>query len=151
MGFTIEFDYVPQPTEKQMRWHKFYLRLAEMFASMSKDPRLKVGCIIVTENGIIYPGINGLEIGGSNEVDSLEEGKSGCVHAEFNSLIRLDASLHKKCKLFCNVLPCPVCSRAIINTKAISEVYYIKEYRDRKGIQILRNCGIVCEQIRLED
>ena len=52
--------------------------MAKQFASMSCDPRLHVGAVIVTTDGILYPGYNGWEMGGTNEPDSLEPGQSGC-------------------------------------------------------------------------
>jgi dCMP deaminase len=148
-GTILFFSNLVDNFFKELNWHKFYIEVANKFASMSKDPRLQVGCVIVTQNGILYPGINGLEKGGSNEVDSLEPGCSGCVHSEANALIRFNPSLHKECKLYISHFPCRICCRMIVNTQAISEVYYEKEYRDLSGIEILQKAGIKVKKINL--
>lgn len=132
--------------EKELKWHKFYMDMAKQFATMSKDPRLKVGCVIVTPEGILFPGINGWEKGGTNEPDSLEPGMSNAVHSECNAIIRF-STLYKNSKLYCTDSPCAQCARMIVNTQAISEVYYQREYRITKGLDILRNSGIAVYKI----
>lgn len=129
------------------KWHKFYINMAVQFADMSKDPRLKVGAVIVTPEGILYPGYNGWEKGGTNEPDSLEPGQSGAVHAEANAITKFNPTIHKGSTMYLSHNPCPVCARMIVNTQAISEVYYFEKYRDSRGIDILRERGIRCEKI----
>lgn len=136
--------------EREMRWNKFYLKLAQEYANQSKDPKFKVGCVIVTQEGILYPGYNGDEVGGTNQRDSMETGKSNFVHAEANSILKFNPSIHKGSVMFVNYAPCVVCSRMIVNTKAICAVYYKELYSpDTKGIEVLRKCGIKCEQITI--
>lgn len=134
-------------TEKELKWHKLYLNMAKQFASMSRDPRLQVGSVIVTKEGILYPGFNGWEVGGTNEPDSLEPGQSGTVHSEANSILKFNPSIHKDSKMYLTHNPCIVCARMIVNTQAISEVYYEEQYRDLRGINILKERGIHCERI----
>jgi dCMP deaminase len=130
-----------------MKWHKFYMNMAKEFAKMSQDPRLKVGAVIVTVEGILYPGFNGWEKGGTNEPDSLEPGQSGTVHAECNACIKFNPTIHKNCKMYLTDSPCAVCARMIVNTQAISEVYYEREYRITKGVEILKERGILCRKL----
>ena len=130
-----------------MKWHKFYMNMAKEFANMSQDPRLKVGAVIVTQEGILYPGFNGWERGGQNEPDSLEPGQSGTVHAEQNAILKFNPTIHKDSKMYLTDSPCVVCARMIVNTQAISEVYYQREYRITKGLDILRNSGIAVFKI----
>ena len=127
-----------------MDWNKMYAEIAQKYAEHSHDPRTKVGCVIVTQEGILYPGFNGDEIGGSNTPDSLEPGKSGFVHAEANAILKFNPTIHKNSKLYVTHCPCPVCARMIINTQSIIEVYYSKIYRETKGIDILTNARINC-------
>jgi dCMP deaminase len=129
------------------KWHLFYLNMAREFAKMAKDPRLHVGAVIVTNDGILYPGYNGWEKGGTNEPDSLEPGQSGTVHAEANAILKFNPTIHKNSKMYLTHNPCIVCARMIVNTQAISEVYYGEEYRDTRGIQILRERGVYCEKV----
>ena len=123
------------------------MTIAKQFASMSKDPRLKVGAVIVAPEGILYPGYNGDEIGGSNKPDSLNPGSSGFVHAEANCILKFNPSIHKGSTMYISHSPCVVCARMIVNTKAILKVFYGEEYRESKGIDILSNSGIICERV----
>ena len=125
-------------------WNHLYLDIAKLYAERSHDPRTKVGCVIATPEGILYPGYNGDERGGSNEPDSLELGQSGFVHAEANSLIKFNPTIHKGSKLYLTHSPCVVCARMIVNAGSIIEVYYAQEYRSIQGLDILRNAGIRC-------
>lgn len=131
------------------KWHNFYLKMAKEFSTMSSDPRLKVGAVIVTEDNILYPGYNGDEIGGNNEPDSLEPGKSGFVHAEANAIAKFNPTIHKNSIMYLTHNPCSVCARLIINTRAIKAVYFAAEYRDNAGVDILRKRGIICEKVEI--
>jgi len=133
---------------KELKIHKLYLRIAAEFAKESKDPKYKIGAVIVTPFGVLYPGYNGDEIGGTNKRDSMDTGKSGFIHAEENCIIKFDPTINKGSKLYVTYNPCKMCARRIINTKAISEVYYENEYlEDLEGINILKRSGIKCERI----
>lgn len=129
------------------KWHDIYMEIASKYAEQSKDPRLKVGCLIATQEGILYPGYNGDEIGGSNVPDSLDPGQSGFIHAEANALIKFNPTIHKNSTMYITNSPCPTCARMIINTRSISEVYYSAEYRVIKGIEILQKANIKCVKI----
>src|SRR3990167_10232136 len=127
-------------------WNKFYLDIAQLFAKQSKDPRLQVGCVIVTSGGAMFPGYNGWAIGEQDIPDSLEPGQSGAVHGEQNSICRFDPSINKGSKMYLTSSPCVVCARLIVNCQAIDEVYYLDEYRDTRGIKILEDSGIKCKK-----
>ena len=128
--------------------HRLYLRIAQEFANESKDPKFKVGCVIVTPGKVLYPGYNGDEVGGSNERDSMEHGESGFVHAEANAITKFDPSIHKGSKMYLTYNPCLVCARMIINCGAIDEVYYSNKYEaDMRGVEILKKRGVRCEWI----
>lgn len=132
--------------------HNFYMDIAKQYATRSKDPKFKVGALIVTHDGILYPGYNGDEIGGSNERDSMEHGCSGFIHGEAAALNIYNPTIHKDSVLYVTVAPCVVCARSIINTRgSISEVYYDQEYSaDMRGVEILKARGIKCEQLKGE-
>ena len=124
--------------------HDLYMRIAKEYSKESKDPRLQVGCVIATQEGILYPGYNGDEIGGSNIPDSLEPGQSGFIHAEANAILKFNPTIHKNSIMYLTHSPCPVCARMIVNTKAITQVFYDNNYRIGKGVSILQNAGIEC-------
>ena len=82
-----------------------------------------------------------MERGGPNVVDSIERGMSGTIHAELNSLIKLDIDFPKGKVMYVTMSPCKMCARAIVNAN-ISEVVYDQEYRDTSGLDILIARGV---------
>jgi dCMP deaminase len=116
-------------------------------AERSRDPRLKVGSVIVTEDNtsVLAIGYNGDQQGGDNKPDSLEPGKSGFIHAEANALIKMNFGDHRNKKIYLTHSPCPVCARMIVNS-GIKKVIFCDEYRDSKGLNILKNSGVSVER-----
>ena len=129
-------------------WENIWSDFAISISKRSIDPRLKVGAVIVTDDNtqVLAIGYNGDEAGGSNVVESLEPGKSGCVHAEANALIHLDFNNPKKKKMFITHSPCSMCAKYIINAR-IDEVFYINEYRDTTGVDLLKKSNIKVSQV----
>lgn len=121
-----------------------------MISKRSIDPRFKVGAVIVTDDNtqVLSIGYNGDQAGGNNEVESLEPGQSGCIHAEINALIKLDFNNPKKKKMYVTLSPCKMCAKAIVNA-SISEIIYAEEYRDRSGLDLLINAGILIRKFEL--
>jgi dCMP deaminase len=130
----------------KLGWNDIWMRLAHDIASRSNDPRLKVGCVIVTSDNetVLSLGYNGDEIGGNNKPDSVEPGKSGFIHAETNCIAKMNYSDQRSRKLYLTHSPCSVCARLIVNAK-IEKVIYCNDYRDTKGLDILRDRGIIIE------
>lgn len=129
-------------------WDDVWSSFAQTISKRSIDPRFKVGAVIVTEDNtqVLSVGYNGDQAGGSNEVESLEPGQSGCIHAEINALIKLDYNNPKKKKMYVTLSPCKMCAKAIINAN-INEVVYLEKYRDESGLFLLSNSGIVVRPI----
>ena len=138
-------------TQKRPEWNEIWMSMAHNIARRSIDPAFQVGCIIVTQDNqqILALGYNGMERGGANSVDSLERGKSGCIHAEINSLVKLDYNNPKRKIVYVTLSPCLQCFRLLINA-GIDEVVYDNEYRDTTGLKILRNAGIKVTRFQLE-
>ena len=124
-------------------WDEVWSSFAQTISKRSIDPRFKVGAVVVTEDNtqVLSIGYNGDQAGGSNEVESLEPGQSGCIHAEINALIKLDYNNPKKKKMYVTLSPCKMCAKAIINAN-ISEVIYLEKYRDESGLHLLIDSGI---------
>jgi dCMP deaminase len=116
---------------------------AQSISERSIDPRFKVGAVVVSKNNtqVLSVGYNGDQAGGPNEVESLEPGQSGCIHAEINALIKLDYNNPKRKKMYITLSPCRTCAKAIVNA-SIDEVIYNEEYRDVTGASILIAAGI---------
>jgi len=116
----------------------------------SRSPGLKVGSVIVTEDNtsVLAIGYNGDEQAGSNQVDSLEPGKSGFIHAEANALIKMNYGDHRGKKIYLTHSPCVVCARMIVNA-GIKKVIYCEQYRDSKGLDILIKSGLSVEKYEM--
>jgi len=63
------------------------------------------------------------------------------IHAEINALLKMDYNNPKKKKMYVTLSPCRMCAKAIINA-GIDEVYYMVEYRDTSGVDLLTSTGI---------
>jgi dCMP deaminase len=125
-------------------WDEVWCSFATTISRRSIDPRYKVGAVVVTDDNtqVLSIGYNGDQAGGTNEVESLEPGQSGCIHAEINALIKLDYNNPKRKKMYVTLSPCRMCAKAIVNS-AIKEVVYIEEYRDTSGLQLLESSGVM--------
>ena len=117
--------------------------LATSVADRSYDEKTKVGSVIVTEDNtsVLAIGYNGDEKGGENKRDSSVEGESGFIHAEANALLKLNFIDPRNKKMYITSSPCVVCARMIINAD-IKEVIYLEEFRETKGIELLKKRGI---------
>ena len=124
-------------------WAEVWMQIAESIAQRSYDPRLKVGSIIVSDDNhqMLALGYNGNYMGGPNEPESLEPGKSGFLHAEFNALVKCDYNFHKKKIMYVTHSPCQQCSKAIVNG-GIKGLVYKTAYRDTSGLDILISSNI---------
>lgn len=123
-----------------------WMRLARSIAERSVDPRLQVGCVIVSadDRQVLGVGYNGDEAGGANAPDSTDAGASNFVHAEVNALIKS----HGVCGsiVYITHSPCVVCARALVNER-VARVVYGEAYRDTRGIEILRKSGVSAEEM----
>ena len=131
------------PTGERPTWPEVWMNVATEISRRSCDPALKVGAIVVPEDntGILSLGYNGMWKGGPNEVESLERGKSGTIHAELNAIIKLDFNSHKARRMYVTHSPCRDCSKIIVNA-CINSVVYNIPYRDTSGLDILKEVGI---------
>jgi dCMP deaminase len=100
---------------------KYYLSIAFLVAQQSEDPMTKIGAIIVGEDKEIRStGYNGLPRGCNHDEDRLERPQKylWIEHAERNAIYnaaRMGISI-KDCIMFTNAIPCPDCTRAIIQS-----------------------------------
>jgi dCMP deaminase len=74
----------------QAKWDERYLEMAALVASWSKDPRAKVGAVVVRNNRVVATGFNGLPSEVLDNEERLTDKKiklEMTVHAEENALI----------------------------------------------------------------
>lgn len=145
---------------------EYFMDIAERTAQLSYCERLKVGCIIVSEDQrIISIGYNGTPVGWDNcceihiEVNS-ERGefedyvqtvtKDEVIHAEQNALDKITRSNDNSTNatMFITHAPCLTCAKRIAGSY-IKTVYYKYLYRDTVGLEYLKKFNI--ETIKLDE
>lgn len=137
--------------ENGNRWHRYFMDLALITASMSKSQRLKVGAVIVKNNTIISSGYNGLP--SKYEPDILEDDngntKAEVIHAELNAILHC-AKNGTSCNgatLYVTHSPCKSCAALIIQS-GIKQIYYLNEYRI-SSMEIFNVCNVKVDKLTL--
>ncbi|NRB59824.1 MAG: dCMP deaminase family protein [Winogradskyella sp.] len=135
--------------EKQLRYDKAYLRIAQEWGKLSHCKRKQVGAIIVKDRMIISDGYNGTPTGFENCCED-DEGytKWYVLHAEANAILKV-ASSTQSCKgatLYVTLSPCTECSK-LIHQSGIVRVVYVTAYKDDSGLRFLEKAGVEIEQI----
>ena len=125
------------------QWDEIWMSFAHNISRRSCDNRHKVGAIVVTGDNtqVLSVGYNGNYTGGPNTVESDIPGESGMIHAEINSLLKMDYNNPKIKNMYVTLSPCRMCSKAIANA-GIDTIIYDEEYRDSSGLDILRDAGV---------
>lgn len=127
-----------------------YMNVALEFSKLSKAQRKKVGAVILTKQGIMIPGTNGMPSGMSNLCeDVMWNTKESCIHAERNCIIKaaregvsiLDGTLYVTTSC------CEQCAAMIIQS-GIKRVVYLDEYRLTEGLQLLKDANILVEKFK---
>jgi len=154
-----------------------HMKAAEVYAELSTAKRLQVGCVIVKDNTIIGIGYNGMPSGWDNNCEDVEyilkeecrqsdrfmmhngytesahgwsklHSKKEVLHAETNAIAKVSRSTNssESASLFVTHAPCLDCAK-IIHQAGIKEVYYRNNYRSESGIEFLKKCNIVVQQV----
>ena len=127
-----------------------YLEMAEAFSKTSVAERLKVGCVIVRDGQPISLGINGTPSGWYTNKCEDENGETSWFtkHAEVQALNKLRKSTESSvgADMYITHSPCKMCCLDIIDA-GIKRVVFKESYRDTSGIEILKQQGIIVEQL----
>ncbi len=135
---------IEQLSEKELRYHKAYLRMALTWAELSHCQRKKVGAIIVKDDMIISDGYNGSPSGFDNCCENeIGETHWYVLHAEANAILKVAKSTNNchGATLYLTLSPCKDCSKLILQA-GIKQVVYNKAYKDTSGIDFLQSAGI---------
>ena len=134
----------------QNKYDIAYLEMAEAFSKTSVAERLKVGCVIVRDGQPISLGINGTPSGWYTNNCEDENGKTSWFtkHAEVQALNKLRKSTESSvgADMYITHSPCKMCCLDIIDA-GIKRIVFKESYRDTSGIEILKQHGIVVEQL----
>ncbi|MFN5736431.1 MAG: deoxycytidylate deaminase [Flavobacteriales bacterium] len=131
-------------SEKQARYDKAYLRLAQSWAELSQCNRKKVGAIIVKDRMIISDGYNGTPSGFLNACED-EKGETHwfVLHAEANAILKVAKSTNNMLgsTLYLTHSPCKDCSKLILQA-GIKRLVYQTAYKDMNGLHFLADAGV---------
>lgn len=126
----------------------YFMKVAELTATLSYAKRLQVGAVIVKGNQTIGTGYNGMPTDWENTCEVLlKDGtlktKPEVLHAETNALAKVAQSTESSqgATLFCTHAPCIDCAKLIYQA-GIETVYYKETYRSEDGLNFLRKSGI---------
>jgi len=138
--------------ERLKQYDNLYMTIAESVSLMSHAIRNKVGSVLVKDNNIIAYGFNGTPTGLSNVCEIEDENgklttKPEVIHSEVNLLSKAAkaGSSTDNSTLYITLSPCVNCAVLLIQS-GIKKVIYKNEYRDLKGIDLLRSVGIIVEK-----
>lgn len=117
-----------------MNWDEYFLRLVYLVSNKSKDPRTKIGSVIVRDNGIISTGFNNFprKVADLPERYNDRETKYKFIcHSEASAVLQcarigvtaLDATLYTQ------GYPCYECCKSIIQS-GIKEIVLHKQWPD---------------------
>lgn len=130
-----------------MNWDEYAIGIAEAVAKKSKDSWNKVGAVIMRkDNSIASVGYNGFPQGVEEDWSNRDERRKYVIHAEQNALRYIkpgDADT-----LYCTLLPCGDCIKAIAAYK-INKVIYKEVYaNDSTALQIAEKMGVELVQFK---
>lgn len=112
-------------------WHNYFMSMAFLASTRSKDPSTKVGAVVAFEDKSFVTGYNGTPRGFDDSVMMDNNKYPYLIHAEMNALSL--AGL-QKCRndphafLYVTIKPCPTCMIQIEHY-GIKRIYYRSEYK----------------------
>lgn len=137
-----------EPTQtNRLTWEEYALRLAEVAALRSEDPRTKVGCVLLRyDHTVASIGYNGAPAGVQIEWNNREEKHKRVIHAEQNSLRMIKPN---ECYLAAIThSPCNNCLKSLaaygIKKVVFRKAYKIEEY---ETVEIASDLGIEVIQL----
>ena len=130
------------------RLQMFY-EILKVIEKRSTCDRKQVAAIIEKDGRIISMGYAGAPSGLPHCIDvGCEIGEhGGCistVHAESAAIAYAakNGISTNEATLYCTMSPCLTCAKLIINS-GITSVFYMEEYRDTSGIDLLKRAGVM--------
>lgn len=92
-------------------------------------------------------GVNGGPKGSTYNCLCSIPGKYTCIHAEANAIAKCTSTDMQK-TMICSLSPCVTCASLIVNS-GFSAVYFIEEYKDSTGLEILTEAGIYVNKLQI--
>lgn len=115
----------------------YFMQLAEMNATRSKDPKTKVGSCIVKDKKVLSLGYNGaprnfpdIEVPTTNNKENIFLSKNSFMcHSELNAILNYNGALSdlNGATIYVTLSPCHECVKALIQV-GIKEIIYKERY-----------------------
>lgn len=127
-------------------WNEYFINIAKVVATRSLDEETQVGSVITDANNrIISTGYNSFPAGcQDDDLPTTRPGKYPyMVHAEMNAIACCRTDLRGG-KLFCTLLPCQDCAKAIATSgikTVVAEQVYERGNTDLT-LDFFKRCGI---------
>jgi dCMP deaminase len=128
------------------KWDLRFLDIAKQIAAWSKDPRTKVGCVIVdNDHNQLSGGFNGFPRGVLDD-DRLEDHDTKLrisVHAEANAVATAARNGHslKQSTAYITMQPCPQCAALLIQsgvTRVVAQANTAWSERNAELVHVAR-------------
>lgn len=130
--------------EKQKRYDRAYLNMAQEWSKLSHCTRKQVGALIVKNGMIISDGFNGCPTGFNNNCENENDETHWYVlHGEANAILKCAKHGHScdGATLYQTLSPCKECSKLILQS-GIRRLVYLNDYKDTSGLDFLKNSGV---------
>lgn len=119
-------------------WDEYFMQLAALVATRSKDRSVQVGCVIAgPDNEIRSTGYNGFPRGIDDTIEARYERPEKYLwteHAERNAIYnaaRMGTAL-KGCRAYLPWFPCMDCARALVQAGVVELVSYEPDLQDKR-------------------
>ncbi|MBQ7014218.1 MAG: dCMP deaminase family protein [Oscillospiraceae bacterium] len=126
-----------------LSWDEYFMGIALLSASRSKDNNTQVGaCIVSDDHRIVSMGYNGMPNGCDDDImpwervgEYLDTKYPFVCHAELNAILNRGAVSLKDCTIYVTLFPCNECAKAIIQSGIRRVVYLENKYADTDSIK----------------
>ncbi len=136
------------------KWDEYFMNVAKDTAALSKDPKTKVGAVIVKDKRLLSVGYNGAPHNFPDELIPMTEGEgllnqknTYMVHAELNAILNYKGQIQDLAgsTVYVTISPCTNCVLAMSQV-GIKKVIYLQEYHRTEihnaATKIMDKCGI---------
>lgn len=152
--------------EERLRpcWDTYFMSLAKLASERTNCMKRRVGCVIARDRRVIATGYNGTPSGVTNcwsggcarcngaQCTSSQSGTGLdlclCLHAEENAIIEAGRERCQNATLYCNLFPCVLCAKKIVQA-GIQHVVYDKGYStDEASSKLLEAGNVIVKRFR---
>lgn len=126
-------------------WDEYFLSIAKVVATRSKDSQTQVGTVIVApDRRIVSVGYNGM-LPGFEESEAIWEASTKyafVVHSEANAITHAGRSL-KGATLYCTHYACSECAKLIVNSGITKLIYLDNKHENEVSKKLLQNIEVI--------